>query len=284
MFVTGIVFALLVVAVNSALLFVVFADITVSLLEIGARTFDRSIRKVGAEQYMQLVALPLCYAITGGLLAAGISIVVDYPPWKHDSRIEPGYVLLAIGIIIATAGPLMINAINQNPKGLILGLRIDRLRGGDWTNDSTAEIITTIDKSRVAITQRLHSKGLWLLILLLVALASDAGWLVLDYKVDGASPGAIETLVMVALILCALAARYWLRPISLRSVLRELDAYRTEATRLAPPVAPAPRQGRARRIDLQYRSLHVLAAVGGLLTGLVVARLGSRSGRKEHRN
>src|ERR1700728_2528901 len=131
MFVTGIVFGWLAVIVNSVLLSLVFAYITVSLLEMGERTFDRRIRKVSAEQYMQLVALPLCYAITGGLIATGITIIVDYPPWKHDSRIEPGYALLAIGIIIATAGPLAINTISRNPKGLVVALRIDRLRGGD---------------------------------------------------------------------------------------------------------------------------------------------------------
>jgi hypothetical protein len=283
MFVTGIVFGLLVVLVNSGLLFVVFAYVTDALLGIGVRAFDRRIRKVSADQYLQLVALPLCYAITGGLLATGISIIVDHPPWKHDSRIDPGYVLLAIGIIIATVGPLAINASYRNPKDQIVALRIDRLSGGDGAGDTAAEIIATIDKSRAAIATKLNSKRVWLLVFLLVALTSDTGWLFLDYKSDRVSPGVLQTLVMVALILCALAAGYWLRPVSLRSELRELNAYRTEAARLAPPILPASRRGRVRHTPARPHALHVRSAVGGLLIGLGVALLDSVR-RKERRN
>jgi len=278
MLVTAIVFLVLSVVATSAMLTFLAMAVLQAAVAKGGRVLDRRLRKLQAEQYVQLVSLPLCAAIVGGLVSTAISIFVDYPPWKHDSRANVVYILIAIALFVGTAGPLAIRALYADPKNLLIGQRIDRLKDGDWAHDSKAEVINTIDKNRAVIKEKLNSKGIWFVALLMLVIASDAGWLVLDYVEDGVSPGVITTLVMAAAILSGLVARYWMWPMYLRSTLKDLDSYRAEADALSPPAFTAPRSP-ASAVHHRYDHHDLRMAVGGLLVGAILARLSTARSR-----
>jgi hypothetical protein len=61
------------------------------------RFLDWLFRKLPAEEYMQLVGLPLCGAIVGGLIGTAIPVFLDHPPWKHNSSANVAYALIAMG-------------------------------------------------------------------------------------------------------------------------------------------------------------------------------------------
>jgi hypothetical protein len=272
--VTAIVFVVLAAVATAVLMTVLVMAVLQAAVAKSGRVLDRRLRNLQAEQYVQLVSLPLIGALVGGLISTAFSIFVAHPPWHPDSRTSVGYILIMIALILAVAGPLGIHAVLANPKNFLIGARIDRLKAGDWTRDSKTDVIETIDKDRAEITKKLSSKGIWFLLGLVLAIVFDVCWLVLDDVMYGVSPGVFETILMAAAIAGGLFAWYWVRPRSLRSARAELDSYRAEAVELAPPAFRAPPSSAS---TVRHHSRHhdVGVAVGGLLVGAILARLGT---------
>ena len=124
---------------------------------------DRLLRKIPTEQYLQLVVLPLCGAIAGGLISTAIPILLDHPWWKPDSRTYIALALIAIGLVVIVVGPLTVHILYANPKNLTIVIRIEQLKNGDWARDNKADVIKTIDEERVKIEKERNSKNIWFL-------------------------------------------------------------------------------------------------------------------------
>jgi hypothetical protein len=273
MFVAAIVFVLLSTVSTALMMALLAVAVLLVVVTKGERVLDQQLRKLRGDEYEQLVALPLSAAIVGGLIATAIPVFVAYPPWSHDSsKTNVAYILVALALVVAVVAPLSIHALSADPKNLIIGLRIDRLKDGDWTHDSKADVLQTIDKQKSEIENKAHRGGNWFLLLLVVAVASDIGWPILDHVIDGVWPSAIAVLVLAAGVLCGLGARYWVRPISWRYMLTNLDAYRAEADRLSPPAPTAP-QSSMREVHHYYHHYELRTAVGGFLAGAIIARM-----------
>jgi hypothetical protein len=120
-----IVFLVLSVVATTAMVTFLAIVVLQAAVAKGGRVFDRHLRKLQAEQYVQLVALPLCAAIVGGLIGTAIPIFINHPPWKHDSRVNVGYTLIAIALVVGVAAPLAIRALCAAPKKQ----RLDRASG-----------------------------------------------------------------------------------------------------------------------------------------------------------
>jgi len=280
--VTGVVFFILFVLATSAMVTFVVIVVLQAAFAKGERVLDRHLRKLPAEQYVQLVALPLCAAIVGGLVSTAIPIFLDYPPWKHDSRVNVGYILIAIALLFGVAAPLAIRALYADPKNLLIGQRLDRLRNGDWTLDNKDRIIQTIDENRDVIRKKQNNKGHWFLALLALVIVSDIGWIVLNHVIDRVWPGGIEIFIMAAVVICGLVARYLVWRISLRSALTDLDDYRAETDQLSPPASKAS-PAHASTVHHHYDHNDLWMAVGGLLVGAILARLGAIRSRGQRR-
>jgi hypothetical protein len=285
MLVTARVFTYLVVVGTIAMVSFATWDFFSAVGDKSNSFLDRFLRKIPSEQYLQLVVLPLCGAIAGGLISTAFPLFIDHPPWKPDSRDYIGLALIAIGLVVIAVGPLSVHVMSTNPKSLIIGVRIDRLKDGDWTRDSKSDVIQTIDKQRAAIMKRLNSRNAWFLTFLILEITSSIGFFLLVYVKAGASavvPSLTLMLLIAATILCAIVARYWVRPKPLRSTLADLDSYRAETDKLSPPALKAP-SSRANAVPHHHRRHDLGMAVGGLLVGAILARLGivrSRSKRQ----
>lgn len=283
MLVAAIVFVLLSAASTALMMALLAVAVLLVVIVKGERLLDQQLRKLRGDEYEQLVALPLSAAIVGGLIATAIPVFVAYPPWSHDSsKANVAYILVALALVVAVVAPLGIRALSADPKNLIIGVRIDRLKDGDWAHDSKADVLQTIDKQKGEITNKVHRGGNWFLVLLVVAVASDITWPILDHVIDGVWPGAIAVIVLAAGILCGLGARYWVWPISWRSMLNNLDAYRAETHHLSPPTPTAPASS-VREVHHHYHHYKLQTAVGGLLVGAIFGRMwADPSRRKRH--
>jgi hypothetical protein len=282
MLVTATVFTYLALVGILAITFFVAGDLGLAGAYKSNTWFDRLLRKIPTEQYLQLVVLPLCGAIAGGLISTALPIFLDHPWWKPDSRTYIGYALIIIGLIVIVAGPLTVHILYANPKNLTIALRIERLKNGDWTGDSQADIIKTINDERIAITEKRDASNLWFLASIVLMFVSGAVWLVFVYIAFGIRSGVIMTLLIVALILFGIWARYRLRPKSLQSALADLDSYETETNKLSPPALTAP-PSRATAVPRRYNQRDLTMAVGGLLIGAILARLGALLSRDVQR-
>lgn len=279
MFVTGIVFFALFVVTTFAMIAFVLIVALRAMFEKGARILDRHLWKIRTEQYVQLVALPLVAAIVGGVISTAIPIFVDYPPWKHSSKINVGYILITIALVIGIIGPLAISELHANPENLILVERINRLKDGDWERDNKDKVIRTIDEAQAAIDKKLTKKDRWFLVLLAIVVASDIGWIILDHAVDKVWPNGFEILVMAGVILFGVIAAFWIRPKSLRSAKADLKFYRDKADKLSQPQkAVTPLLERAE--PSRYKRQDVWIAVGGLVVGAILTRFGATNNRK----
>jgi hypothetical protein len=274
-------FVLFAVGVLAMGLFVV-GDVSLAVTYKVNIFLDRLSRKVPAEQYSQLVVLPLCGAIVGGFISTALVIFIDHPPWKPDFRTNIGWILIAIALVVIVAGPLWVHAQYANPKNLDIGQRIDRLKAGDWTRDSKADVMKTIEKQWAAITKRLNNKGILFWASLILVIVSAAGLLAFDYVNAEGSSGVIATFVIAAIILCgvAVAARYWMRPASLRSARKDLASFRAEADNLSLPALTAP-PSHASAAPHRYDHRDLWIAAGGLLVGVILTGLGAVRSRGE---
>jgi hypothetical protein len=259
-----------------AMILFIAGDLGLAASYSGDTFLGRLVRKVPAEQYLQLVSLPLFGAITGGLISTAFAIFVDHPPWKHDSKTYVAWLLILIALFVIVAGPLWVSALITNPKNLDIGHRIDRLKAGDWARDNKDDVIETIERQRAAITDQRNNKGKLFRVFLILAVASAAGSLIFAYVHAGVSRGVIATLLIAAVIVCALAARYWVRPAALRGALKDRDAYWAEADKLSPP---APTAHPSPASAAPHHDLWI--AAGGLVVGAILAGLGAVRGRGE---
>ena len=281
MLVTGVVFSLLLLAtivVMAAYVAFVFLEAIATKLD---RPYRRLLRKLTAERYLQMVLLPLYGAIVGGLFSTAISILVGYPSSRSNSSAIVAYILLVCGLVFGAAAPLATSALYANPKNLLLGMRIDRLKNGDWTQDTKTDVIMTIEKNRAAITKKLNSNGIWFLALLALLIVSDIGSLILAHRAHWVLIGITEA-VVIAAILGGLVARYRVRQIPLRNELTELGSYQEEADKLSPPASTTPPSQASAVHHQNHHDLWV--AVGGLLVGAVLARFGAVRSRGKRRS
>ena len=127
--------------------------------------------------------------------------------------------------------------------------------------------------------KKLTRKSTAFLTLLILVIASYIGWLVSVYVRDRVWPDVIAMLVMAATILGGLAAWYWVRPMSLRSGLKHLKSYRAEAEELSPPAFKTPPSLPSVVHNHHHNDLWI--ALGGLLVGTILARLGAVRDRGE---
>lgn len=142
-------------------------------------------------------------------------------------------------------------------------------------------MIKTIDEERVKITKKLNNRNIWFLVSLVLVIAAGAGWLSFAYIAFGNRTGVILTLAITAAILCAIFARYWMRPRSLLSAQKDLDSYEAGVDKLSPPASTAPSCASA---DSHHHNQHDLKiAVGGLLVGAILAGLGAAHSRGQRR-
>jgi hypothetical protein len=275
--------------VTAALLFagistMIIYAVTVCLQALGRksdRVFHRYLRRLRAEQYPQLVVLPLYGAIVGGLVSEAISIVVSDPSGKYSSL--EIYILLVLALVVGVGGPLWTNALYANPENLPIGQRIDKIKNGDWTRDTKADIIGTIDKDSARITEKLESKGIWFFALSVFLIASDINGLIHDKHIVSIRTVVLEA-IAIAAIIGGLIARYGVRRKSLRSALKDLGSYRAEAVALSPP-APTTPPSRAGAVHRHHDHHHDLSiAIGGLFVGAILARLGALRSRGVQRS
>jgi hypothetical protein len=204
-----------------------------------------------AEQYFQLVTLPLFGAISGGLISTAFAIFVDHPPTEHDSKSNLAWLLILVALAVIVVGPLGVHALLANPKSLDIGHRIDRIKAGDWAGGSKDDVIEAIKEQRTTIEKKLNSKGKSFRVALIFASAAAVAWPILYYVNGGISSGVIQILGIAAIILCAPAVRYWRRA-ALRRALENLKSYRAEAVKL-PRQPPYRRNSRWTRRRVQSR-------------------------------
>ena len=236
------------------------------------RFYRGYMRKIGAEQYMQSVLLPLYGAFVGGLLSTGIAFLFD-PPSGGSSQVL-GCLLLAAALAFGVMVPLRTSLTYENRKKLLTGLRIDQLKKGDWERDSKADVLKTIQEDRAARDKQSRDLNALFLISLAFLIGSDADWFVF-YRPIHSVTAIVETLVILAAA-SGVAARYWIWPKALRSAYAELDSQQAEAEKLSPP-SPA---GAA---AANHRHNHDLwMAVGGLIIGAILTRVGDLFRRSEH--
>jgi hypothetical protein len=282
MLVTARVFTNLTVVCMLAIAFFVAGDISLAAAYKSSAFVDRLLRKIPTEQYLQLVVLPLFGAIAGGLISTAVPIFLDHPLWKPDSRTYIGYALVIIGLFVIVVGPVSAHILYANPKKLIIAVRIERLKDGDWANDNKADVIKEIDQERMAIMKKLNTSNIWFLVFLVLMLASGAVWLVFVYLALGIRTALIGGLCISALTLFGIFARYRVRRKSLRSVVADLRSYREEADKLSRPELPALLPS-ASADSRHYDQRDLTIAIGGLLVGAILAGLGallSRGGRR----
>jgi hypothetical protein len=230
------------------------------------RSYHRYIRKIRPEQYVQSVLLPLYGAVVGGLLSTGIAVLVDPPPGSHVSSGLLGIVLLAAAFGIGVIVPLRTNITYEKRTNMLIGLRIDQLKNGDWTRDTKADVLKTIEQDKAAITKFSNDLNPLFLVLLAFLIASDVGWLIFHYQMHTLAT-SVETIVIVV-VGSGVVAQYWVWPKALRSALAELNSYRAEADKLSPP-APV------NATVVHHHHHHDLwVAVGGLVIGAALTRVG----------
>jgi hypothetical protein len=247
-----------------------FAYAGLGLMQLVETTFDRFyqryIRKLRAEQYMQFVLLPLYGAVVGGLLGTGITVLVDPPPGNHVSSALLGSFLLAAAIGVGVIVPLRTNITYENRTNMLIGLRIDQLKNGDWARDSKADVLKTIEQDKAVITKNLNDLNPLFLVLLAFLTASDVDWLIFHHDMRALATG-VETIV-IAIVVSAIVAQYWVWPKALRGALAELNSYRAEADKLTPPTP-------VNATVVHHHHHHDLwVAVGGLVIGAALTRFG----------
>jgi hypothetical protein len=247
-----------------------FAYSVLGLMRLTGATFDRFyhgyIRKIRPEQYMQSVLLPLYGALVGGLLSTGISLLVDPPPGSRVSSALLGIFSLATAIVVGVRVPLRINITYENRTNMLIGLRIDQLKNGDWTRDTKANVLKTIAQDKAAIKKLLNDLNTLLLVLLAFLIASDVDWLIFHYRMHALTTSVEVPVIAVAV--SGIVARCWIWPRALRKALDELNSYQDEADKLSPPTP-------ASATVVHHHHHHDLwVAVGGLIIGAVLTRVG----------
>lgn len=234
------------------------------------------VRQIRPEQYMQSVLLPLYGAFVGGLLSSGVAILVDPPPGKYINHEILASALFAAAVAVGVVAPLRTNIIYENRKKLLIGMRIDRLKSGDWTRDNKTDVLNTIEEDRALVIRNLkQGTGLFLIIFLLL-IAADVDWLIFHRRIDGTMQST-ETIAITAIVI-GIAAWRWVWPKTWQSALVELDSYLAEANRLSPP---SPVMEAA--IDYHHSRHDLWVAVGGLIVGTILAQAGSIIRRSENR-
>lgn len=258
--------------------FIIFGYTIVAVWEWAGAAFNRFyhgyIRKIHPEQYMQSVLLPLYGAIVGGLLSTGIAVLVEPPPGNHFSSASLGALLLAAAVLVGVAVPLRARITYESRTKLLIGMRIDRLKDGEWEQDSKATVLRTIEQDKAAIIKRLNDLNSWFLVLLGFLIASDINWLIFHYHRHTLII-IIETWVVVAAA-SGIAAQLWVWPKASQTALAELEEYRVQADKLSPPISAS-----TTMVYHQYnRDLWV--AIGGLIIGAILGRVIDISRRNEH--
>jgi hypothetical protein len=226
------------------------------------------VRQIRPEQYMQSVLLPLYGAVVGGLLSSGVAILVDPPPGKYINHELIASALFAAAVLVGVVAPLRTSVVYENRKKLLIGMRIDRLKSGDWTRDTRADVLKTIEEDRDLIIRNLKQGTGLFLVLLLLLVAADVNWLIFHRHIDGTTQST-ETIAIAAIVIGIIAWR-WTWPKTWQSALAELDSYRAEANKLSPP-SPAT----ATAIDYHHGRHDLWVAFGGLLVGAILAQVGS---------
>jgi hypothetical protein len=162
--------------------------------------------------------------------------------------------------------PLRTSITYENRTKLLIGMRIDRLKGGDWARDTSDDVLRTIEQDKAAIVKESNSLKSLFLVLLACLAASDVVWLIFHSRMHMAL--LIVQTTVVAIIVVGIAAQYWVWPKWWRSALAELDSYRAEAAKLSPPTP-------ATAAEVHHRHNRDLwVAAGGLIIGAVLARAG----------
>jgi hypothetical protein len=259
--------------------FLMFAYVGLALMQLVETTFDRFyhryIRKLRPEQYIQSVLLPLYGAVVGGLLSTGITVLVDPPPGNHVSSALLGSFLLAAAIGIGVIVPLRANITYENRTNMLIGLRIDQLKNGDWARDTKADVLKTIEQDKAAITKNLNDLNPLFLILIAFLAASDVDWLIFHHHMHTLTTG-VETIVIV-IVVGAIVAQYWVWPKALRGALAELNSYRAEADKLIPPTPVnklTPLTPVNATVVHHHHHHNLWVAVGGLIIGALLTRVG----------
>lgn len=276
MLVTTIVFFFLAALGTTAMAIFLPTVLLQMLAAKGMHALDRHLRWLRAEQYLQVVALPLIASIVGGLIGSAIPIWVQDPPWKNDTMTNTGYLLLGIALVVALLGPLALFRLHANPQNLQIGLRIDRLKDGDFAGDSKADVLKTVDNERAAVKTKLASGGRRILVLMAAVVAADAGWIILDHAETRSSPTWAEVLLMAASLATALAAWHFIRPTGLQGELKVWDEYYAEAQQLTDPVpagATPPIPMVVHRHTHHHHYYAVPVALGGAALGALAMRL-----------
>ena len=254
-----------------------FGYTVVAVWELAGATFDRFyhryIRRIRPEQYTQSVLLPLYGAIVGGLLSTGIAVLVDPPPGNHFSSTILGALLLAAAVLVGVVVPLRTSITYESRTKLLIGMRIDRLKNGEWEQDSKAAVLGTIDQDKAAIIKRSHDLNSWFLLLLAFLIASDIDWLIFHFHVHALTI-IIETLVVVAVV-SGVTAQLWVWPKASQTALAELEEYRAQVDKLSPPTV-----ANATGVYHQYNHDLWVAAVG-LIIGAILARISGIFRRNE---
>jgi hypothetical protein len=249
-----------------------------AVFQLTGAVFDRFyhgyIRKIQPEQYMQSVLLPLYGIIAGALVGTGFSLLADPPPGDDFRSGFIAIALIAAAFYFGMIVPLKANITYENRSKLLTSVRIDRLKNEEWTSDSKADVLRTIEQDKAALTKLSNDLTPIFFVLLAFLVASDADWLIFYHNVH-APTISVEALV-VATAVSGIAAQYWAWPKALRIKLAELESYQDQAKKLSSPI-PA----KAAVID-HRRNRDLWVAVGGLIIGVILARAGGILRRNQH--
>ena len=208
------------------------------------------------------------------LIGTGFSVLADPPPGDDFRSGFIAIALIAAAFYFGMIVPLKANITYESRSKLLISVRIDRLKNEEWTSDSKADVLETIEQDRAAIKKLSNDLNPIFFVLLAFLIASDADWLIFYHKVH-APTISVEALVM-AIAVSGIVAQYWAWPKALRIKLAELGSYRDQAEKLALPIPV-----NAAMID--HRRNHDLwVAAGGLIVGVILARAGGVLHRNRH--
>ncbi len=283
------------VLISFAWILYVLTALTRLIFEPASRAFDRWLRQVGIDRYLQLVALPLVAAMVGGLVGAAIQEFVETPPWDPRADRSPAWILFLIALPLAVL-PLVLHLLSLRPKLWPIPVRLQRLQDGDARDDDVDAVLRAIDDQDLRLRrkeQRLGGVFVSLVLGTLGVYAAFTGVWVAHYQ---SKPGLVFLAFLGVSVLAAVVARLIVVPAEARAARADLTSLRGEAATLQSaasspmppspsPVPPSPQQTPgAVPPPVQFpqtshaRAIALMAA--SALVGALLANLGSDRARR----
>lgn len=235
MYVTEVLLYWLTVVGSFALSFYLPLSLMRVVADAVGRSINKTLRLVGIDRYIPLIALPTSAAIAGGVFGAAASILAADPSLSRPGELYKVIVLILLGGLLAVFFPLkFLVSLHKRPHRLEFERRIAVLKSGDFSQDDQTDIVSSIDREHAAIISRINRRRNAFIVLIVFLLVIDVATFIL-FRSEGHGLSAAQLALVIVSIPSSLVGRFVVRRQRLRRFAADLDALRNAARRLKMP-------------------------------------------------